>query len=113
MGQIEGPVLKALISFMYGCLESIPVDIVLPLFLAADSHQVSLQTSMYITLESLGAIEGPACPQVEALRWTCLQLLITGISTTTVLGYTVVADAVTDRTLMKSCLTFILESKHR
>ncbi len=39
MGQIEGPVLMALISFMYGRLEDIPADIALPLFVAADAHQ--------------------------------------------------------------------------
>lgn len=43
MGQIEGPVLKALISFMHGCLTSVPRDLALPLFLAADAHQASLQ----------------------------------------------------------------------
>ena len=41
MGQIEGPVLTALISFMYGRLEDIPTDIALPLFVAADAHQAS------------------------------------------------------------------------
>ena len=39
MGEIEGPILTALISFMYGCLDSIPTDILLPLFIAADAHQ--------------------------------------------------------------------------
>lgn len=39
MGQIEGPVLTALLSFMYGRLEDIRKDIALPLFVAADAHQ--------------------------------------------------------------------------
>ena len=43
MGQIEGHILKALISFVYGCLKRIPEDIALPLFLAADAHQASFQ----------------------------------------------------------------------
>lgn len=37
MGQIEGPVLTALISFMYGS----PTDIAVPLFVAADAHQAN------------------------------------------------------------------------
>ncbi|DBB14603.1 TPA: RCC1 and BTB domain-containing protein 1 [Trebouxia sp. C0006] len=37
MGQIE--VLTALISFMYGCLEDIPIQLALPLFVAADAYQ--------------------------------------------------------------------------
>lgn len=32
LGQIEGPVLKALISFMYRCLKTVPKDLALPLF---------------------------------------------------------------------------------
>jgi len=40
MGEIEGPILKALISFMYGNLAHLPKGIKLPLFLAADAHQV-------------------------------------------------------------------------
>ena len=39
MGEIEGPTLTALISFMYGRLDTIPTDILLPLFIAADAHQ--------------------------------------------------------------------------
>lgn len=39
MGQIEGPVLTALISFMYGQLPTVPSDVLLPLFVAADAHQ--------------------------------------------------------------------------
>ena len=39
MGEIEGSILTALISFMYGCLGPIPTDVLLPLFIAADAHQ--------------------------------------------------------------------------
>ena len=39
MGQIE--VLTALISFMYGCLEDIPTQLALPLFVAADAYQAN------------------------------------------------------------------------
>ena len=39
MGEIEGPILTALISFMYGRLGPIPTDILIPLFIAADAHQ--------------------------------------------------------------------------
>ncbi len=39
MGEIEGPILTALISFMYGRLDTIPTNILLPLFIAADAHQ--------------------------------------------------------------------------
>ncbi|DBA92437.1 TPA: protein modification by small protein conjugation [Trebouxia sp. C0004] len=41
MGQVEGPVLTAFISFMYGRLEDIQPDIALPLFVAADAHQAN------------------------------------------------------------------------
>ena len=44
MGQIEGPVLTALISFMYGRLGDIPTDIALPLFVAADAHRANSHT---------------------------------------------------------------------
>ncbi|DBA81118.1 TPA: hypothetical protein ACH3X2_007090 [Trebouxia sp. C0005] len=87
MGQIEGPVLTALLSFMYGCLEDIPTDIALPLFVAADAHQV------------------------EMLRWTCLQCLLNEVDVETVREYAVVADAVTDKVLMDACMNFILTSK--
>ncbi len=39
MGQIDGLTLTALISFMYGRLDTIPANILLPLFVAADAHQ--------------------------------------------------------------------------
>ena len=39
MGEIEGPALTALISFMYGRLGPVPKDILIPLFIAADAHQ--------------------------------------------------------------------------
>lgn len=39
MGEIEGPTLIALISFMYGRLGPIPADILILLFIAADAHQ--------------------------------------------------------------------------
>ena len=38
MGEIEGPVLKALVSFMYGRLPTIHADILLPVFMAADAQ---------------------------------------------------------------------------
>ena len=41
MGQFEGPVLTALTSFMYGCLEDIPTQLALPLFVAADAYQAN------------------------------------------------------------------------
>ena len=47
MQQIEGPVLKALISFMYGRLKSIPADLALPLFVAADAHQASFHLDTF------------------------------------------------------------------
>lgn len=40
MGDMEGCVLTALISPMYGTLTVVPSAIALPLFLAADAHQV-------------------------------------------------------------------------
>ena len=45
MGEIEGPVLKALTSFMYGSLKGVSQDLALPLFLAADAHQGSFHIS--------------------------------------------------------------------
>ena len=40
LGNMDGPVLTALISAMYGKLREIPSGIALPLFLAADAYQV-------------------------------------------------------------------------
>ncbi|DBA99209.1 TPA: hypothetical protein ACH3X3_011825 [Trebouxia sp. C0006] len=89
MGEIEGPTLTALISFMYGRLDTIPTDILLPLFIAADAHQVA------------------------KLRWLCMQQMIGDINKKTVLEYAVVAKAVTDTKLMAVCMKFLLESKNR
>lgn len=41
MADMTGPVLKDFVSFMYGKLQNIPKDQVLPLCLAADAHQVT------------------------------------------------------------------------
>ena len=40
LGGMEGPVLEALMSFMYGSLTEIPAELLLPLYEAADAHQV-------------------------------------------------------------------------
>lgn len=40
IGQISGPILKALVQSMYGRLVEIPERILLPLLVAADAHQV-------------------------------------------------------------------------
>ena len=61
----------------------------------------------------MGLTKEPTWWQVEGLRWFCLQLLIDRISTDTVLEYAVVADAVTDPTLMDACMRHILEPKNR
>ena len=42
LGEIEGPVLQSLVSHMYGKLSNIADHEVLPLFMAADAHQVCL-----------------------------------------------------------------------
>ena len=38
---MDEAVLEALLSFMYGKLTEIPDELLIPLFMAADSHQVS------------------------------------------------------------------------
>lgn len=40
LGDIEGPVLTALISAVYGKVREVPDAIALPLFLTADAYQV-------------------------------------------------------------------------
>lgn len=40
LGDMEGPVLTALVSAMYGKLKEVPAAIALPLLLAADKYQV-------------------------------------------------------------------------
>ena len=40
LGGMEGPVLEALMSFMYGSLSEISAQLLLPLYMAADAHQV-------------------------------------------------------------------------
>ncbi len=42
LGQIEPPVLEALVSFMYGKLQDIPRKLLLPLFVAADAHHIRI-----------------------------------------------------------------------
>ncbi len=42
--QMEGPVLEALVSFMYGKLRGIPPSLLVPLLVAADAHQVCILT---------------------------------------------------------------------
>lgn len=42
-----------------------------------------------------------------------MQRLVNGINKKTVLEYAAVADAVSDSQLMKTCMTFILETKDR
>ena len=39
--EVEGPVLNLLVLYMYGKLAKIPDCYLLPLFLAADAHQVT------------------------------------------------------------------------
>ncbi len=45
LGDMQGPVLEALMEYFYGCLTEIPAQLLLPLFVAADAHQVSLTTT--------------------------------------------------------------------
>ena len=40
LGDMEGSVLEALMAFLYNCLTEIPAQLLLPLFVAADAHQV-------------------------------------------------------------------------
>lgn len=40
LGDMDGPVLTALVSAIYGKLKEVPAAIALPLFLAADKYQV-------------------------------------------------------------------------
>ena len=39
---VEGPVLEALVSAMYGDSSGIESDLVVPIFIAADAYQVGL-----------------------------------------------------------------------
>ncbi len=40
IGQIKAPILEAMVRFMYGDLVEIPDNILVPLTVAADAHQV-------------------------------------------------------------------------
>ncbi len=42
LGNIEGQVLVLLISAMYGIHAPVPAELLVPLFVAADTHQVCL-----------------------------------------------------------------------
>ncbi len=44
LGDMQGPVLEVLMEYLYGCLTEIPAQLLLPLFVAADAHQVSTIT---------------------------------------------------------------------
>ena len=41
LGDMQGPVLEVLMEYLYGCLTEVPAQLLLPLFVAADAHQVS------------------------------------------------------------------------
>ena len=41
---MQGPFLEAMMEYLYGCLTEIPVQLLLPLFVDADAHQVSSTT---------------------------------------------------------------------
>ncbi len=45
LGDLQGPVLEVLTEYLYGCLTEIPAQLLLPLFVAADAHQVSITIS--------------------------------------------------------------------
>lgn len=77
---MKGPILKDLVASMYGALEEITPEHLLPLFLAADAHQVAV------------------------LRYRCLRQILASITTSTVLEYVQVADSVSDDELMNACL---------
>lgn len=40
LGGMDGPVLEALMAFLYGSMAEIPAKLLLPLYVAADAHQV-------------------------------------------------------------------------
>ena len=44
LGDMQGPFLEAMMEYLYGCLTEIPAQLLLPLFVAADAHQVSSTT---------------------------------------------------------------------
>lgn len=46
LGQVGGATLQALVAHMYGSLKEITHEQLLPLFLAADAHQVSRSAVM-------------------------------------------------------------------
>ena len=68
--ETKGMVLKALISYMYGSLKSIPAELALQLFVAADAHQASFQVSVQLSQVCSSGIEVFACLQMELLRWS-------------------------------------------
>ena len=47
LGDMDGPVLQALVSYMYGRPVQVADEQLLALFLAADAHQVRLMTNWY------------------------------------------------------------------
>lgn len=47
LGDMEGPVLQALVSYMYGRPVQVADEQLLALFLAADAHQVRLMSTLY------------------------------------------------------------------
>lgn len=72
MGQIQGPVLKALISFMYGCLECVPANLALQLFVAADAHQASFRVGMQVS----DKVVPVAVKSLTACRWSLFAGLV-------------------------------------
>ena len=63
LGEMEGPVLQALVSHMYGKLSDIEDHLVLSLFMAADAHQVCLLNFLF--LHSLDCIDSFHCTCVS------------------------------------------------
>lgn len=88
LGDIEGPVLELLISAMYGDYSLDPPELLVPLFVAADAHQV------------------------EAVRAICLKQLINNVSIDTALHHYSTADSCTEPTLRDACTSFMALSKN-
>ena len=43
---VDKAVVEAMLAFMYGRLKEVPDELLLPLFMAADTHQVSITLAL-------------------------------------------------------------------
>ncbi len=97
IGQIEGPVLEALVSFMYGKFHEIPVAMLVILLVADDAHHVTSLSCFLCYYHCNYSLKGVPrggslfCVQVDALRITCIEQMMANLNAGIILDYAILS----------------------